>query len=146
MNYLIDTCVLSECVKKTPNNLVVQWFNQHKPEQLFISSITLAELRKGIYKIQSIQPERYKKLQIWLNTIEIKFYLRVLPINDNVLNRWAKISAQAELKGKKLAIMDSLIAATALEFNLGLVTRNIDDFEYTGIQLLNPWEQNHANN
>jgi predicted nucleic acid-binding protein len=140
MNYLLDTCVLSECVKKSPNHLIGLWLDQHQPEQLFLSSITIAELKKGIFKIQTSQPERHKKLQEWLHTIELKFYLRVLPVNDNVLTRWAKLSADAELQGKKLAIMDSLIAATALEFDLVLVTRNLSDFEYSGVQMLNPWE------
>ena len=140
MSYLLDTCVLSECVKKLPNPLINQWFNQQRPEQLFLSGITLAELRKGIYKIESSQPERHKKLQDWLYTIEVKFYLRILPVNSNVLNIWAKLSADAELQGKKLAVMDSLIAATALEFNLVLVTRNSSDFEYTSVKQMNPWQ------
>jgi toxin FitB len=140
MSYLLDTCVLSECVKKQPNPLVCQWINQQSPMQLFLSSITIAELRKGIYKIEFSQPERYKKLQDWLQTIELKFHLRILPINDMVLDTWAKISAQAELQGKKLTIMDSLIAATALQSNLILVTRNVNDFEYTSVQLINLWE------
>jgi len=140
MSYLLDTCVLSECVKKLPNLLINQWFNQQLPEQLFLSGITLAELRKGIYKIESSQPERHKKLQDWLHTIEVKFYLRILPVNSNVLNIWAKLSADAELQGKKLAVMDSLIAATALEFNLVLVTRNSSDFEYTSVKQMNPWQ------
>ncbi len=146
MTYLLDTCVLSECVKKTPSPLLSNWFNQQQPKQLYLSGITLAELRKGIYKIQYSQPERYQKLQEWLNTIEFKFSLRILPINDNVLNHWAKLSVHAELQGKKLAVMDSLIAATALEADLILVTRNTSDFEYSGVQLLNPWELNYANN
>jgi len=66
MNYLIDTCVLSESVKKTPNPLVVTWINQQQPEQLFLSSITLAEIKKGLYKIRRSQPERYQKLNQWL--------------------------------------------------------------------------------
>lgn len=139
MTYLIDTCVLSESVKKLPNSMISSWINQQQPEQLFVSSITIAELRKGIYKIQYLQPERYKKLQYWLNNIELKFYSRLLPIDNNVLTYWAKISASAELQGKKLAIMDGLIAATALEFNLILITRNTSDFEYTGVKMINPW-------
>lgn len=140
MNYLIDTCVLSECVKKNPNPNIVQWINQQKPEQLFLSSITLAELKKGIYKIQNTQPERYQVLTNWLNTIEHKFALRILPITDDILTRWAKISAIAECQGRKLAVMDGLIAATALEKNLMVITRNTSDFDITGVPLLNPWE------
>ena len=65
MNYLIDTCVISEFVKKTPNSEVVQWFNQQQIEQLYLSSVTIAEIKKGIYKIQDSQPERYQRLS-WI--------------------------------------------------------------------------------
>ncbi len=140
MKYLLDTCVLSECVKKSPNPLLSNWFNERDPKQLYVSSITVAELQKGIFKIQHSQVERYQKLQSWLKTIEHEFYSRILPIDDNVLHCWAKLCAHAELQGKKLAVMDSLIAATALESNLILVTRNVSDFEHTNVPLINPWQ------
>jgi hypothetical protein len=108
-------------------------------EQLFLSSITIAEIKKGIYKIQNSQPERYQKLKIWLQKVEIEFYSRVLPIHDDILDNWAKFSANAELKGKKLAVMDSLIAATAHYHKLTLVTRNIDDFKMTQVKIINPY-------
>lgn len=139
MNYLIDTCVLSECVKKTPSPLVAEWFNQQQPEQLFLSSITIAEIKKGLYKIKFTQPERFQKLEQWLNTVEVKFLHRVLPITEDVLNKWAEISANAELQGKTLAVMDSLIAATAHQHQLTLVTRNVDDFKTTPIEIINPY-------
>lgn len=140
MNYLVDTCVLSECVKKVPNPNVIHWFNEQHPERLFLSVITIAELKKGIYKLQLSQPERANKLQHWLQKIEVKFYLRILPITDDVLTRWASITAHAEDQGKKLAVLDSLIASTAIQHDLVLVTRNIDDFSPTGVPILNPWE------
>lgn len=96
-------------------------------------------MKKGIYKIQDLQPERYQKLKIWLRSIEIEFGSRILPINDDVLDVWAKFSANAELKGKKLAVMDSLIAATAHHHQLTLVTRNVDDFKMTSVKIINPY-------
>ena len=96
-------------------------------------------IKKGIYKIQNSQPERYQKLKIWLQKVEIEFYSRVLPIHDDILDNWAKFSANAELKGKKLAVMDSLIAATAHYHKLTLVTRNIDDFKMTPVKIINPY-------
>ena len=139
MNYLIDTCVLSECVKKTPDLLVAEWFNQQQPEQLFLSSLTLAEIKKGLYKIKFTQPERFQKLEQWLITVEIKFLHRVLPITDDILDKWAEISANAELQGQTLAVMDSLIAATAHHHQLTVVTRNINDFKSTPVKLINPY-------
>jgi predicted nucleic acid-binding protein len=130
---------MSEFVKKAPNTQVSQWFNHQPMEQLFLSSITIAEIKKGIYKIQNSQPERYQKLKIWLQKVEIEFYSRVLPIHHDILDNWAKFSANAELKGKKLAVMDSLIAATAHYHKLTLVTRNIDDFKMTPVKIINPY-------
>ena len=139
MSYLLDTCVLSEFVKKKPNEQVVKWFNQQQPEQLFVSSIAIAEIKKGLYKIRASQPERFQTLTQWLNKLEIKFTGRVLPLTDDVLDEWAEISAYAELQGQKLATMDSLIAATAHRHKLVLVTRNIEDFNITSLQVLNPY-------
>jgi predicted nucleic acid-binding protein len=139
MTYLIDTCIMSEFVKKVSNPQVSQWFNQQSIEQLFLSSLTIAEIKKGIYKIQNSQPERYKKLKIWLQKVEMEFYSRILPINDEILDSWAKFSANAELQGKKLAVMDSLIAATAHDHKLILVTRNVDDFQMTPVKIINPF-------
>jgi len=139
MNYLIDTCVMSEFIKKVPNPQVIQWFNYQLTEQLFLSSVTIAEIKKGIYKIQDSQPERYQKLKIWLQNIEIEFNSRILLINDNILDIWARFSANAELTGKKLAVMDSLIAATAYHHQLTLVTRNVDDFKMTPVKIINPY-------
>jgi len=139
VKYLIDTCVLSECIKRTPNSLVAQWFNDQEPTRLYLSSITIAEIKKGLYKIQTTQPDRFDKLENWLFSVEEKFNRRILPITENILDKWAEISANAELNGGKLAVMDSLIAATAYEHKLILVTRNVDDFKRTPIEIINPY-------
>jgi hypothetical protein len=140
MSYLIDTCVLSELVKKSPSDQVAQWFNQQQPEQLFISCITIAEIKKGLYKIRAAQPERFHKLTQWLHKLEIKFSGRILPLTEGILDGWAEISAYAELQGRKLAVMDSLIAATAHWHKLVLVTRNVEDFNTVAIQVINPYQ------
>lgn len=139
MNYLLDTCVLSECVKKTPNPKVVQWINQQQIEQLFVSQISIAEIKKGLHKIKVAQPEHHQKLQQWLNTTEAAFFPRILPITEAILNDWSEITAHAELQGKKIAVMDSLIAATSYQHKLVLVTRNVEDFKMTSTQILNPF-------
>ena len=139
MSFLLDTCVLSETVKKTPNPLVVQWINQQPPEQLFLSTVTLAEIKKGMLKIKASQPERYLALQEWLENIEAKFAFRILELTQNVLHDWAEIAASAELKGQKMAVMDSLIAATAYHHRLVVVTRNVDDFKIAPVEIVNPY-------
>jgi predicted nucleic acid-binding protein len=78
-------------------------------------------------------------LQNWLNTVEAEFSQRILPISGDVLEHWAQLSARTENQGNKLAMMDSLIAATALCFDLKMVTRNVDDFKSCGIELINPF-------
>lgn len=140
MKYLIDTCVLSECIKKSPNSCVENWFNQQQSENLFLSCLTIAEIKSGIYKIRTSQPKRSNELKHWLNTIEIKFSTRIFPITDEVLNHWSEITADAQLQGKKMQVMDSLIAATAYTHKLILVTRNVDDFAVAPIEILNPYE------
>jgi predicted nucleic acid-binding protein len=140
MNYLIDTCVISEFVKRKPNEYVRNWFNQQLEKQLFISAISIAEIKKGIYKKKPSQPERALKLQNWLDTLELSFSQRILPINDDVLEHWAQLSASTKRQGNKLAVMDSLIAATANHYDLTIATRNVDDFNALPLKIINPFE------
>jgi len=139
MSYLLDTCVISELVKRKPNLQFKSWFNQQEQSQLFLSAITLAEIKKGIYKIKPTQPDRAVKLQRWLNTIEISFSQRILPISDEVLEQWARLSALAENEGNTIAVMDGLIGATAYCYDLVLVTRNVDDFKKLPVKIINPF-------
>ncbi|HLP87401.1 MAG TPA: type II toxin-antitoxin system VapC family toxin [Nostocaceae cyanobacterium] len=107
---------------------------------MFISIITIAEIKKGIVRIEKSQPSRYQKLQKWLQTLEQRFTNRILPLNENILDAWAKICGQSEAEGKKPPIMDSLIAATASENNLIIVTRNISDFAFSSVNVFSPWD------
>lgn len=140
MNYLIDTCVISEFVKRKPNKYVRNWFNQQQETQLFISAISLAEIKKGIYKIKPSQPERALKLQNWLDRLELSFSQRILPVNNDVLEQWAQFSASMERQGNTLAVMDSLIAATAHHYDLTIATRNVNDFDALPLKIINPFE------
>jgi hypothetical protein len=140
MSYLLDTCVLSEYAKKRPNQQVIQWLDDQDEASLFISILTIAELKKGIIKIKNSQPPRYHKLTLWLETIEQKFNERILPLTNNILNIWAQTCGESEAKGNKLPIMDSLIAATAYEHNLIIITRNLSDFNFSSIKVVSPWD------
>jgi hypothetical protein len=139
MSYLLDTCIISEYVKKKPNNNVIFWLDNQLEESLFISILTIGELRKGIIKIKNTNPDRYKKLWLWIIKVETRFQDRILPLNQNVINIWAEMCGKNEAKGKKSSIMDSLIAATAIEFDLIIVTRNIDDFDCLSVKIFNPF-------
>ena len=145
MNYLLDTCVLSEYVKKKPNQQVIQWLDDQEEASLYISILTIAELKKGIIKIKNSQPLRYQKLTKWLQKIKQRFNQRILPLTNNILDSWGKTCGESEAKGNKLAIMDSLIAATAYEHNLIIVTRNISDFHFSSIKVFSPWDSSTEN-
>jgi predicted nucleic acid-binding protein len=140
MNYLLDTCVISEYIKKQPNNKVIDWLDEQPETSIFISILTIGELKKGVIKIKNTNLNRYNKLWQWIIQVETRFQDRILPLNQNVINIWAEMCGENEAKGKKLPVMDSLIASTAIEFDLIIVTRNIDDFDSFSVKTFNPWD------
>ena len=138
MKYLLDTCVISELVAKRPDPRVTAWIDSIDSETAFLCAITLGEIRKGIEKLPD--SGRKSTLQAWLrDELPIMFSGRVLPIDTPVALRWGELTGELEVRGKKMAAIDSLIAATALHHHCRLVTRNEDDFKHSGIALLNPW-------
>ncbi len=138
MSYLIDTCCISELVKKKPNPKVVKWFADQDELSMYVSVITFGELRKGIEKL----PDSIKKKELnrWVKEdLHLRFKNRVLNITMEEVNRWGKILASAEQNGKPLPAIDSLIAATALVHDLSVVTRNTQHMEGSGVEVINPW-------
>jgi predicted nucleic acid-binding protein len=93
VKYLLDTCVLSEYVKKKPNHQVIDWVDNQDELSLFVSILSVAELKKGIIRIKKSQPSRYKKLNNWLQKLEQRFVNRILPKNMKI-NTWADICGQ----------------------------------------------------
>lgn len=139
MNYLLDTCVISELVAKKPNPRVVEWVDGIEETRLHLSVITIGEIRKGIEKLAS-SPRR-TTLREWLNDqLLVRFDERIVPIDTWAMLQWGQLTAELEAKGKPMSAMDSLIAASALARGLALVTRNEDDFKYAGISIVNPWQ------
>jgi tRNA(fMet)-specific endonuclease VapC len=138
MKYLLDTCVISELVAKRPDPKVTAWIDSIDSETAFLCVITLGEIRKGIEKLPD--SGRKSTLQSWLrDELSIMFSGRVLPIDTPVALRWGELIGELESRGKKMAAIDSLIAATALHHHCRIVTRNEDDFKHSGVPLLNPW-------
>jgi predicted nucleic acid-binding protein len=138
MSYLIDTCCISELVKKKPNPKVVKWFTDQDELSMFVSVITFGELRKGIEKLTD--SKKKKELNRWVKEdLHLRFKNRVLNITMEEVNRWGKILASAEQNGKPLPAIDSLIAATALVHDLSVVTRNTQHMEGSGVEVINPW-------
>lgn len=135
MSYLIDTNVLSELRRKLPHPGVSVWFAQRPASSLYMSVLTLGELRKGIDGLND--EDRKLALSDWLHTELSMFFLgRVLSIDEQVADRWGQLVAAA---GRPLPAIDSLLAATALVHGLTVVTRNAKDFEGLGLAVINPW-------
>jgi toxin FitB len=140
MRYLLDTCVISELVAREPDPGVVRWVDSVDEETLFLSSITIGEIKKGIEKL--IASDRRKVLAEWLeDELLVRFKDKVLPIDTAVMLVWGKLIADLEKQGKPMPAIDSLLAATALQGGLILATRNEDDFAYCSTAGVNPWEQ-----
>ena len=139
MTYLLDTNVISELVAPQPNVNVVRWIESIAPESVFLSVITVGELRRGIEKLRDSR--RKSKLSDWLSAdLMVRFADHLLPIDVKVALTWGEVVAFAEKQGKPIPAIDSLIAATAVSGGLTLVTRNVQDVRATGVSLLNPWE------
>jgi hypothetical protein len=135
LSYLIDTDVLSELRRKTPSAGVVAWISQRPPATLYISVLTLGEIRKGIDGLAD--EARRMKLLDWLQTDLPAFFTgRILPVDVQVADRWGRMVAAA---GRPLPAVDSLLAATAVAHDLILVTRNVKDFAGLPVQIINPW-------
>ncbi len=139
MNYLLDTCVLSEFAQRRPEEKVVRWVDGIDEERIFISAITLGEIQRGIERLPG--SHRKTELRVWLNNGLIeRFGRRILPVDAQVMLVWGSLVARTESLGQPVSLMDSLIAASALQNNLILATRNVGDFVPCGVQLINPWE------
>jgi len=135
LSYLIDTNVLSELRRRTPDPAVVAWFEERPATTLHLSVLTLGEIRKGIEALD--HGRRKLGLLDWLETDLPAFFAgRILPIDEAVADRWGHLLAAA---GRPLPAIDSLLAATALTHGLALVTRNVNDFPAQELEIINPW-------
>ena len=135
MSYLLDTNIVSETVRRNPNKAVIAWLDHLPGEALYVSVLTLGEIRKGIEA--HADRRRREKLRLWLeHELPAWFEGRVLSIDLAVADRWGRLLAEV---GRPLPTIDSLLAATALHHELRLVTRNSGDFEYPGLEVINPF-------
>ena len=135
MSYLLDTNIISELVRTKPAKAVVAWFENIPSEALHISVLTLGEIRKGIERMPD--GARREKLRLWLEHELVDWFdARILAVDIPVADRWGRLVAQI---GRPVPSIDSLLAATALHHELRLVTRNQKDFNYPGLEVVNPW-------
>ena len=139
MNYLLDTCVISELIKPRPRAKVTKWLRSCGEKSLFLSSLTIGEFQKGISKLPNSQ-KKYD-LQEWMeNELIQRFDKRILGIDFQVARKWGMIQASSELAGTKMPVIDSLIAAIGIVHDMTVVTRDTSGMEKSGVSLFNPWQ------
>lgn len=136
MSYLVDTNIFSELAKSRPDTQVVAWLRDHEQE-LYVSTITIGELRRGIEGLPS--GKRKAGLLSWLAGLCRRMDGRILSFNTSTSHIWGQIVAAWEKNGVTVPSLDSQIAATAHRHGLTIVTRNVADFQHAGVKLLNPF-------
>lgn len=136
--WLLDTNIISEWVKPKPDAEVVRWLDAKDEDQIFLSVITLAEIRFGIERLPT--GRRRTRLDQWLrDELSARFRGRIVPIDAEVADACGRLLARAREAGRGLEAMDALIAATCFAQDLVLATRNLADFDGLGIELYAPF-------
>ncbi|MCC6416130.1 MAG: type II toxin-antitoxin system VapC family toxin [Opitutaceae bacterium] len=134
MAWLIDTCILSELRKPRPHTGVVAWMESIQPDEAFISVLTLGEIRRGIELRRAKDAVAARSLERWLRGLETHYAEKILPVTPAIADRWGRLSPD-----QPLPVTDGLIAATALEHKLIVVTRNTADFKRSGVGVFDPF-------
>lgn len=136
MNFLVDTNVVSEIARPRPDRAVLGWFESVADHTLYLSVLSIGEIRKGVEKLPD--GKRRKELKVWLEeALPAWFGPRLLPVDRAVADQWGTLMAAS---ARPLPAIDSLLAATALTHGLVIVTRNVADFAVAGLKVLNPWQ------
>jgi hypothetical protein len=138
VRYLLDTSVVSELPKPRANRVVVQFAERIDLSETFLSAITVGELRRGTFLLP--QGKRRSTLEDWIDGLVDRFTDNILPVTMETCEVWAELSASAQQRGRTISMADGLIAATAIQHGMRVVTRNVKDFEPTGVLIVNPWE------
>ncbi|MGA8222447.1 MAG: type II toxin-antitoxin system VapC family toxin [Candidatus Acidiferrales bacterium] len=136
--YLLDTNCISEVVRVNPEPRVLSWLEAAEETLLYLSVLTLGEIRKGVAGLT--QGKRRAALETWLEIeLHARFSGRILSIDTAIADRWGALAGGVEAEGAILSTIDGLLAATALHHNLTIVSRNVGDFAHTQVPVLNPW-------
>ena len=139
MNFLLDTCVLSELTKPHPDASVVAWLDATDERSLFLSVLSVGEILKGISKLPD--GEKRERLSRWVETdLSERFDGRLLDLNLEVAAEWGSLLGEAEQRGERLPAIDAMLAATARVGGLAVATRNESDFARCGVRVFNPWK------
>lgn len=142
MSVLLDTAIISELYRATPDQRVRDAIGRQRAKDVFLSVITIGELRKGI---ELLAPGwKRSSLEAWLTALQSEFVDRVLPIDLETSHIWGEITARARLRGEQIPVADGLIAATALRHGLRVMTHNTREFVSSGVPLIDPWAGGEA--
>ena len=143
IGWLLDTNVISEAARPHPDPNVTAWLGAQPEETLFLSVLTLGEAEQGISMLDPADPKRSRLAAKW-RAIEERFAGRVIGVSDPIVRGWGRISADVRKRGERPSVIDTMLAATALEHDFYLATRNTKDVALTGAALFNPWQDNPA--
>lgn len=138
-DFLLDTNIPSELIRTRPEPRLENWFYAQDEQALYLSVVSIGELRRGFVLLSAIK--RRAALEQWFeNDLVPRFHGRILPVTYAIADRWGRLDGEGQLRGAPLSTADGLIAATALEHDLTVVTRNVKDFAGLGVTLFNPWD------
>ena len=137
MTYLLDTCVLSEFMKRAPDSGVLKFMSTLNEKDTYLSAVSVGEVRKGIALLG--RTKRAAFLRDWLKELQRRFQGRIKAFNVTVAEQWGDLVADALKKGRPRPVLDSLIAATAAVDDMTLVTRNVSDMNHMGVRIVNPF-------
>ncbi len=137
--FLLDTNIPSELIRSRPDARVEKWVYAQDEQSLYLSVVSIGELRRGLVILPA--SKRRSELERWFeNDLLPRFEGRILPVTRSIADRWGVLDGQCQLKGTPLNAADGMIAATAIEHGLTVVTRNIRDYAGLGVEALNPWD------
>jgi predicted nucleic acid-binding protein len=140
MKWLLDTCAISELVSRKPDRKVIEWIDSIDSDSLYLSVITIAEIRKGIEKLPDSKCR--DAIHNWLTEdLFLRFKDRLVPLDAGVMLTWGILTGRLEREGTRMSAIDSLIAATALHHDFTLVTRNVEHFFNSQVKVFNPWNE-----
>ncbi|MCC7010687.1 MAG: type II toxin-antitoxin system VapC family toxin [Acidobacteria bacterium] len=135
MTFLLDTTILSELRRPRPAAGLTAWFDRQDADDLFVSVLTLGEIREGVERLRTKEAARARTLDAWLTTLTTVYSDRLLPVDETVAEAWGRLRADVR---RSVPVIDTMLAATARVHGLTIVSRNERDFAGLGVPVFNP--------